>query len=346
MIPTIINVVSGKGGTGKSLLCAVLGRLLGQEGARVLLVDLDVYVRGLTYFFYLYKKEKRTITTNQTVADRLGLSPRSSDNDAVALERFYEVDLMPAVHEIEEKLDYIVPTTGATGKIRELIAQLHQTDFDYIFLDNRAGVDQLILTSAQPAQVVLAVSEADPIARTTNENLLRHLDSFGIPKAYTLINKAKYVRSLKDYERSMEGIRGDFKIIGQIPFDVDLFESFGTAHFWDGVNRTRYAYALAESWNKLASREELKHKIDMKRFPASVWNLVGSPSFMNKFERVSILGGIVCVGMWYLYGLLAESGTFHIKDIFLIYGLLLFAFPFVRRFLGPPRDNGDGSVGA
>ena len=49
----IINIISGKGGTGKSLITAVLGRLLAQEGASVLLIDYDMFVRGLTHFFYL-----------------------------------------------------------------------------------------------------------------------------------------------------------------------------------------------------------------------------------------------------------------------------------------------------
>jgi septum site-determining protein MinD len=46
--PFLIDVLSGKGGTGKSLLCAVLRRLLAQEGARILLADFDIFVRGLT----------------------------------------------------------------------------------------------------------------------------------------------------------------------------------------------------------------------------------------------------------------------------------------------------------
>ena len=47
-ISKIINLVSGKGGTGKSLLTAVLGRALAREGLNVLIIDLDIFVRGLT----------------------------------------------------------------------------------------------------------------------------------------------------------------------------------------------------------------------------------------------------------------------------------------------------------
>ena len=47
-ISKVINLVSGKGGTGKSLLTAVLGRALAREGLNVLIIDLDIFVRGLT----------------------------------------------------------------------------------------------------------------------------------------------------------------------------------------------------------------------------------------------------------------------------------------------------------
>jgi len=84
----IINIISGKGGTGKSLVTAVLGRLIAQEGASVLLVDLDLFVRGLTHFFYLYKKERRKITENQTVAEYFGISNSLNKSRSLSFEGF------------------------------------------------------------------------------------------------------------------------------------------------------------------------------------------------------------------------------------------------------------------
>ncbi len=53
----IINIVSGKGGTGKTLFSAILAELLGNHGIRVLVVDLDVFVRGLTSLLYFHQGE-------------------------------------------------------------------------------------------------------------------------------------------------------------------------------------------------------------------------------------------------------------------------------------------------
>ena len=49
--PVIINVISGKGGTGKSLCTAVLADALAKKCGPVLVIDLDIFVRGLTALY-------------------------------------------------------------------------------------------------------------------------------------------------------------------------------------------------------------------------------------------------------------------------------------------------------
>ena len=44
---TVTAIVSGKGGTGKTTLCAAVASCLAAEGRRVLCVDLDVGLRNL-----------------------------------------------------------------------------------------------------------------------------------------------------------------------------------------------------------------------------------------------------------------------------------------------------------
>jgi len=330
--PVIINVVSGKGGTGKSLLCAVLGRLLAQESARILLVDLDVHVRGLTYFFYVYSKEKRKITRETTIADFLGLSRRRRGGSDLAKERFYEVDLLPSVSEMEEQLRYFDIEPKKIEKIEALFEQLRRQPYDYVIVDNRSGVDDLVLTSCHKSDVTISVSESDPIALMTNDNLLTHLSSENVGKVYSIINKIPFLKSFEDYERESRRYRGDFTVVGQIPFDIDLFESFGKSRLWDIANSTRYAYALAESWNKLAAREDLDLQIDMNRFQRSrLWGAV-APTFLNRFERVSLVMGVACIVLYYVYERFLAQG-FRIVDALLVYAMIFFSVPLLRRVL-------------
>jgi len=337
--PILINIVSGKGGTGKSLTTAVLGRLLAQEGASVLLVDLDIFVRGLTHFFYLYKKERRRITVNTTAADWFGLSDRKSDSLEIAKERFFEVDLLPAVSEIEEELNYSEGRCFNPELIDKLFQQLRMTEYDIILLDNRAGIDDFILSCCHLSSISISVSESDPVSRTTNDNLLRHLKRSRTPKVYTLLNKVRYLRTLDDYKSAIEQIQSDYEIIGQVPFDVDLFEIFGRPGFWDQANSTKYAYGIAEAWNKLAHREEIPTFVDLKRFPEhKIWPISSQAGiFANRFERMSVSAGFLFLISYLIFDKVLMSGRTYWVDLLLVYSIGLIALPFFRHLVWNPE---------
>src|SRR5436305_13904802 len=92
--PTLISIVSGKGGTGKTLLTAVLGRALAREGLRILLVDLDIFVRGLTILLADYTK--RSPAKTLTVVDLLqGDMPELEIGTLPVAARFFECDFLP-----------------------------------------------------------------------------------------------------------------------------------------------------------------------------------------------------------------------------------------------------------
>lgn len=336
--PKIINIVSGKGGTGKSLLCAVLGRMIAQEGAKVLLADFDLFVRGLSHLHYLFIKEQREITKNITVSDFFEISANRSNSETLAKERFYEVDILPAVSQIEEQLNYLEIEKETIDKVRRLFIRLQKEEYDYIIIDNRAGVDELILETSVLSDITISVTESDPIAKTTNENLLRHLDSSKVGKVYTVMNKVKFLKTYSDYEKSMEQIRSDFNILGQIPFDIDLFEKFGTNRFWDDANSTRYAYALAETWNKLSKRESYPTLIDMGRFRKfELWPSKKGPVLLNRLERMSFLVGIICILVYVFYDRIFMGG-FNARDILLLYAIFMLIVPAIRRLFPFDRE--------
>ena len=320
----------------KTLLAMPQSRMIAQEGAEVLLVDFDLFVRGLSHFYYLFSKEKRVLTDQKTGADFFEVSVKREpfESDEFAKNRFYEVDILPAVSDIEEQLNYLEIEKETIEKTRSLLMLLKKEPYEYIIIDNRAGVDELIIETSRLSDMTISVSESDPISQTTNENLLRHLDSNKVGKIYTIVNKTRFLSTLKEYEKSSEQIRSDFKVAGQIPFDVDLFEKFGTHRFWDTVNSTRYAYALAESWNKISQREDFVHLVAMERFPKNeIWpGEIASPAFLNKIERLSIGMSLVCFIAYILYEFVVDR-EFQLKDIMLVYGVMFLAVPFIRRFV-------------
>jgi len=343
--PTLINIVSGKGGTGKSLFCALLGRLLAQESAKVLLVDFDIFVRGLTHFYYTFIKEKRVLTKGVSVSDYLCLTDTNNNvsyslQNKLSYEQFYEVHICPSVSQIESQVKYLEVTEELKQRLKRLLSLLRDTAYDIILIDNRSGVDHLILESCKHCDITISIAESDPISRTTNENLLRHLNTSSVGKVYTIFNKVRFLKTFDDYEKSMEQIRGDYTIIGQIPFDVDLFETFGSKHFWETANSTKYAYGVAEAWNSLSKRESFEVTIDMDRFKIfSIWpSNKKTPTFLSKFERMSLLFGIISIFTYFVYDLM-EKDNFDMKSILLIYAVLFLLYPVFRRIIFQNKDK-------
>ena len=182
----VISVVSGKGGCGKSLLTAVLGQTLAKEGARVLLVDLDIFVRGLTVLLHKFRRPSKKTFGEITTSEIFGVFESDSENrlpETISLEklrvqRFLECDVLPAVRDLGEPLDYDDKDLSNEGfgiaRLEELLDSL-KYEYDYIFLDNRAGMDSLVGASCKVSNIVLAVAEDDDVGRLTNINLVNFL---------------------------------------------------------------------------------------------------------------------------------------------------------------------------
>jgi septum site-determining protein MinD len=265
---TVVSIVSGKGGSGKSLLTAMLGRALAREGQRVLLVDTDIFVRGLTILLFGFKRPERKDGA-VTVSDLLGVfsensqarNPLPSDRSHYMIQRFYECDVLPAVDNIGAPLDYddrsLSDEQFSSACIENLISSV-QDDYDYILLDNRAGMDSLIAASCRNAQIVIAVAEDDDVGRQTNINLVRFLQSRkNIRIVYTILNKGRHIRSYADIKQRAQQ-RPEFTMLGVIPFDMEILENFGSDRFWTTITQTLYFRALLDVWNELAKTEPVR----------------------------------------------------------------------------------------
>lgn len=217
----IINIVSGKGGTGKTMLTAVLAATLSDlTKKRVLVVDMDIFVRGLSSMYYhecdkslelLRDKQLLSVTdffTEKKDADWSGreLGILKYDGYTFFTKPFY---VMPAVHTIDEEYEFqdIMPNSvhNAVEPIAKLIHMLKQHDlaeesFDYIFLDNRAGYDELVAASYLLSDYTICIDEDDPISRITSELLVKQLRS--TPEKYT----AYLTKEAKKEENKAQGI--------------------------------------------------------------------------------------------------------------------------------------------
>lgn len=142
----VITFVSGKGGTGKTLISATLGQMLAEKNYKVLLIDWDFTTRGLTS--YLLPREeiptKGILDIILEDIDILKLKPYNLDKN---------FDLIPSISSIRDPIEFsnIVKLHQMIGplKLEKLGVLLNKlldnfrNLYDYIFVDTRSGIEVL-----------------------------------------------------------------------------------------------------------------------------------------------------------------------------------------------------------
>lgn len=144
----LIAVVSGKGGTGKTSVCAGIATALAEEGKRILCIDCDVGLRNLDI--------------------SLGMSDVGNLSFLDVSEFGYDLKNAPA-HSIYPTLSFLTaPMNRSAEEINTdaFVELLHEArkQYDYIFLDAPAGVDAGFRLVCAAADRFLVVTGAGPAA--------------------------------------------------------------------------------------------------------------------------------------------------------------------------------------
>ena len=189
----IINVVSGKGGTGKTLFLAVLAQTLGAR-ARVLVIDLDIFVRGLSSLYHQEEgcpkdlMEKDQVSVSSFFLKKYELPKLAEDIEnhtySLGIMQHGNYSIWPAVQQLTAPLSaYDLIPNNLTHAIDLLNALLKpvKDQYDYIFLDNRAGFDELIAAAHLVSTCSLCIDEDDSIANVTSDTLIEQLSKVTMP---------------------------------------------------------------------------------------------------------------------------------------------------------------------
>ena len=145
---SVIAVLSGKGGTGKTTVCAGISVALAASGMRVLCIDCDVGLRNLDI--------------------SLGLSDSSALSFLDVSEGSYRLDqaarhpTWPLLHFLTAPVNRGISQIDTAAFLRML--QLARSDYDYILLDAPAGVDAGFRLVCDAADRFLVVTGAGPAA--------------------------------------------------------------------------------------------------------------------------------------------------------------------------------------
>lgn len=168
-----IAMASGKGGTGKTSVCAGLATALAQMGNRVLCIDCDVGLRNLD--IALGMKDTAAISFLEVCRGDYSLSHA-------------------AVHPNYETLRFLTaPMTCPAGDVdptafEDLLDQA-SLEFDYIFLDAPAGLDAGFSLAARFADRILLVTGSDPASIRDAARTGQILERMGKNNVRLIVNR-------------------------------------------------------------------------------------------------------------------------------------------------------------
>lgn len=343
----VINVISGKGGTGKTLLACVLADMLGNHpNSSVVIVDLDIFVRGLTSLLYFHQEEKlRVADKRELVVANFFVSKLvfpDITEQKLAIRNYRSFGVVPAVGRIDEILDYpdISPNNleEAVMILQNILGHIPDR-YRFVILDSRAGYDELIAATHRLSTVSICVEEQDPISRVTADNLVAQLRHSGTP-LFRLVNKGRGISSERDLDREARSIAD----LGVIPFDMDVLNNFGSKNFWDEIARSLYRSAVARAWNRLSSKLEFGVELTPPRIsPVGNEFLEAYIGMLSSRDRVFFLYGILIGVFGITYGLFGSELIHIFKEeparfamfVMGVIGILFALFSFLR-----PQKNG------
>jgi ATP-binding protein involved in chromosome partitioning len=151
-VKNIIAVVSGKGGVGKSTVAVNLALGLAEGGAKVGLLDADIY--GPSIPMMLGIRDQRPMMTDINGKGKI-----------VPIDR-YGIKAMSIGLLIDEKQAVIWRGPQASSALRQFISDVHWEDLDYLVIDMPPGTGDVHLTLVQtvPVTGAIVVSTPQPVA--------------------------------------------------------------------------------------------------------------------------------------------------------------------------------------
>jgi ATP-binding protein involved in chromosome partitioning len=147
-VKNIIAVVSGKGGVGKSTVAANLALAFAQGGAKVGLMDADIYGPSVPIMFGVRGERPRMKDVN-------------GKGMIVPLER-YGIKILSIGLLVDEKQAIVWRGPMASSAIRQFVTDVDWGELDYLVIDMPPGTGDIHLTLMQTVPVTGAVIVTTP----------------------------------------------------------------------------------------------------------------------------------------------------------------------------------------
>ena len=216
-IRNIVAVASGKGGVGKSTVAANLALAWARQGAKVGILDADIYGPSLPIMLGL-----------------TGQRPTSPDNKTIIPLQAHGVVAMSIGFLVDPEQALVFRGPMATGALSQLLRDTVWGDLDYLVIDMPPGTGDIQLTLSQQVPVAGAVIVTTPqdIALADARKGLRMFEKVNVPVLGIVENMSVHVCSNCGHVEHLFGAGGGARmaaqygveLLGELPLDVRVRE--------------------------------------------------------------------------------------------------------------------------
>ncbi len=216
-VQNLIAVASGKGGVGKSTVAVNVALALLQEGARVGILDADIYGPSQPRMLGL-----------------IGERPETRDGKTLEPLRAHGLEAMSIGFLVEERQPMAWRGPMVTSALNQLLTQTHWGDLDYLIVDMPPGTGDIQLTLAQrvPVSGAVIVTTPQEIALADARKGLEMFEKVHVPVLGVIENMSIHVCSNCGHEEHIFGERGGRELseqygvplLGSLPLDRRIRE--------------------------------------------------------------------------------------------------------------------------
>lgn len=215
-VKNIIAVASGKGGVGKSTTAVNLALALSADGAKVGILDADIYGPS----------QPRMLGIKQ--------QPESKDGNSLEPVMSYDLQSMSIGYLVEEDTPMIWRGPMVTQALEQLLKDTRWNELDYLIVDLPPGTGDTQLTLAQkiPVSGAVIITTPQDIALIDARKGLKMFEKVNVPVLGVIENMSIHICSQCGHEEHIFGKGGGLQMaqesevdfLGSLPLDIRIRE--------------------------------------------------------------------------------------------------------------------------
>lgn len=262
-VKNIVAVASGKGGVGKSTTTVNIALALAAEGARVAVLDADIY--------------------GPSMPRMLGISGKPESADGQSLEPMlnYGIQTMSIGFLVDDDTPMIWRGPMVTQALEQLFKDTRWKDVDYLVVDLPPGTGDVQLTLAQkiPVSGAVIVTTPQDIALLDARKGLKMFEKVNVPVLGVVENMSTHICSNCGHEERIFGEGGgqrmseeeNVALLGALPLDISIRQQADDGKptvFAEPESRITELYT--DIARKIGAKLALKARDYSNRFPKIV----------------------------------------------------------------------------